>query len=330
MKKAVRVIVFLLIFAMAISFFDNLLCRKETDGWWNVTAKLDGFYNSPKNEYDMMYFGSSNTYCSFNPLVVWKERGIKSYVFATQQQPVWATYHYMADAFKTQHPKVAVVDILMFSKNDEYYDDGVNYTFCDNMPFSLNKIELVRASVPKGQRFNLLFRFMKYHSRWNDLKKEDFLYKKSSMRDYSKGYYVLTAECDDAIKTDTEKVTAAAELSSKNLEYLQKIIDLCNEKGIELMLVKTPSNSTPEETEYFNAVAKIAKQNGIFYCDYNQEYKQIGLDIKTDFFDKTHLNTSGAEKFSKYFADNLPDLEFSDGSADKEWECDYNKYLAEK
>ena len=78
MKTAGRtaaVTVFLTVFVMLFSLCDRVLCRKETEGWWNVTAKIDGFYNSPENEYDVMFFGASHAYCSFNPLVIWKETG---------------------------------------------------------------------------------------------------------------------------------------------------------------------------------------------------------------------------------------------------------------
>ena len=122
MRNFVKAVAFILIFAALFSFAQNLLARKETRGWWNTTAKIEGFYNSPENEYDVMFFGSSNAYCSFNPLVIWKETGVKSYVFATQQQPMWATYHYMVDAFKMQNPELVVVDVLMLSKNEEVYD----------------------------------------------------------------------------------------------------------------------------------------------------------------------------------------------------------------
>lgn len=325
MRRAIAIISFILIFAAGFSCADRILSRKSTEGWWNVTEKLDGFYNSPENEYDVMFFGSSNTYCSFNPLVLWEKTGVKSYVFATQQQPVWATYHYMVDAFKTQKPKLAVMDVLMFSKNEEYYDDGVNYTFCDNMPLSLNKLELVRASVPKGERFSLLCRFMKYHSRWNELTKADFEYRKSDMYDYSKGYYVLTDEFSDAVYTDTSAETGIAELMTKNAEYLNKIIELCNANGVELMLVKTPSNSTAEEKRYYNAVEELAENAGIAFADYNLCYDEIGLDLAHDFFDATHLNVRGAEKFTEYFAENT---EYFSGKTrtDDDWQEDWKKY----
>lgn len=325
-KRAAGVIAFLLIFACLFSAMDRILCRKETEGWWNVTAKIDGFYNSPRNEYDVMYFGSSNTYCSFNPLVVWEKTGVKSYVFATQQQPTWATYHYIVDAMKTQDIKLCVVDVLMFSKAEEYYDDGVNYTFLDNMPFSKNKLELIKASAPSGERFPLACRFMKYHSRWNELKSADFEYDRKEMSDYSKGFYVLPTRFEGAETTNLDDVIGENPLTEKNLYYLNKIIELCRENGVELMLVKTPSNATEEEKKYYNSVERVAKENGVTFVDYNMQYEEIGFNFETDFFDDSHLNVAGAEKFTKYFVENT---EYFDGMVrqDEDWKNEWGKYV---
>lgn len=329
MKNFIKAFVFVLIFSVLFSYTQRLLCRKSVDGWWNTTAKIDGFYNSPKDEYDVMFFGSSNTYCSFNPLVIWKKTGVKSYVFATQQQPVWATYHYMVDAFKTQSPELVVMDVLMLSKNEETYDDGVNYTFCDNMPLSKNKVELAMVSAPKGERFGLLCNFVKYHSRWKELEKSDFEYKKSEMYDYSKGFCMLTGKYDgNFAREDVSAVTECADLMEKNHQYLQKIIDLCKQEGVRLMLVKTPSNATCEEKMYYNSVQKLAEENGVEFKDYNLCYQEIGLDFDNDFYDATHLNVWGAEKFSKFFA---TDVDFFAGKTlnDGLWQADYDKYLGE-
>lgn len=328
-KRFMGIVVFVIIFAVLFLHADRILLRKSTEGWWNTTAKIDGFYNSPEDEYDVMFFGSSNTYCSFNPLVLWEKTGVKSYVFATQQQPPWATYHYMVDAMARQDLELAVVDILMFAKDNEYYDDGVNFTFCDNMPLSRNKLELIKASAPKGERFNLACRFMKYHSRWNELTKADFEYRRVNMSDYSKGYCVLTTTDAEAQHYDVSGVTECEELTEKNLLYLNKIIDLCEEQGVELMLVKTPSNATAEEKRYYNAVCTVAKERGVDFVDYNLCYDEIGIELSRDFYDKTHLNVFGAEKFTTYFAKSTP---YFDGKtrSDNDWGEDLQKYMAAK
>ncbi len=325
-KRTAGIIAFLLIFACLFSVADRILCRKETDGWWNVTEKIDGFYNSPRNEYDVMYFGSSNTYCSFNPLVVWEKTGVKSYVFATQQQPVWATYHYMVDALKTQDLDLCVVDVLMFSKPDEYYDDGVNYTFLDNMPFSKNKLELINASAPEGERFSLACRFVKYHSRWNELRKTDFTYNKKEMSDDLKGFYYLPDKFEGAKSVDLTGVTEENPITEKNLNYLNKIIELCREKDVELMLVKTPSNATEEEKKYYNTVERIAKENGVTFVDYNMQYDEIGFDFAKDFFDDSHLNVYGAEKFTEYFVETVEFFKDKERK-DEDWSTEWNGYI---
>lgn len=326
LRRSAGILAFLLIFLCLFSFADRILSRKETEGWWNVTEKIDGFYNSKKNEYDVMFFGSSNAYCSFNPLVIWEKTGVKSYVFATQQQPVWATYHYMVDALKTQELDLAVVDVLMFSKNDEYYDDGVNYTFCDNMPLSKNKLELVYASAPEGERFSLACRFMKYHSRWNELKETDFKYRKREMSDYSKGFYVLPTCYDKAEAHDLTDVLEEAPLTEKNLDYLNKMIELCREKDVELMLVKAPSNATVDEKKYYNTVERIAKENGVKFIDYNMHYDKIGFDFEKDFFDDSHLNVYGAEKFTEYFVKNT-EYFYGKKLNDCDWQMEWEEYI---
>ena len=325
MKKAAGIISFVLIFAVLFSYADRILSRKSIEGWWNVTAKLDGFYNSPKNEYDVMVFGSSHAFCNFNPLIIWEKTGVKSYIFATQQQPIWATYHYMVDAFKTQKPDMAIVDVLMMSKNEEYATEEVNHTVCDNMPLSLNKLELIRASAPRDKRFNLLFRFAKYHSRWNALTSYDFEYKKSEMHDFSKGQVVHPPECPQPVGPTITGQEGVAELYEKNEKYLYKIIELCKDKGVELMLVKAPSNATPEQKSYYNAVEKIAGENGVTFVDYNEHYDDIGLELERDFIDESHLNQRGSEKFSLYFIDNVPYFEGKVRS-DEDWRDDMNAY----
>ena len=42
-KKVIAVAVFFSIFLALFSLCDRILSRKETEGWWNVTAKIDGF-----------------------------------------------------------------------------------------------------------------------------------------------------------------------------------------------------------------------------------------------------------------------------------------------
>ena len=72
-----------------------IFARKSLEGPWDMTNKIGGFYNEPRGEFTAMFFGSSHIYASLSPLELWHETGVKSYVFATQLQPMWATYTYL-------------------------------------------------------------------------------------------------------------------------------------------------------------------------------------------------------------------------------------------
>ena len=329
LKIILKPIIFLLIFAAVFSYLSNLFCRKTLDGAWNHTQKISGFYNEPKNEFDIMYFGSSNTYCSFNPLVLYAEIGIKSYILATQQQPVWASYEYMKEALKTQKPKLLVMDILMFSKNQDYYDDGVNYSFMDDIPFSENKIKLAAASAPDLEgRVRLLVNFIKYHSRWSELTEADYKFRRSETRDYLKGYVLLEDTFTDAVAPNFE-TTECAPLGEKEIEYFHKIVSLAKENNIPLLFVKTPSNVLADDQKLFNSVSRLAEESGVEFIDYNKQYERIGLVMNEDFYDKSHLNYKGAEKFTQIFSNDIANL-FPELASKKfkdvAWDSDLDEY----
>lgn len=330
-KAAVKSILFVLIFVFLFSYLSELFTRKTLNGAWNHTQKISGFYNEPENEFDIMYFGSSNTYCSFNPLIFYEETGIKSYVFASQQQPVWASYAYIKEALKTQDLKLIVLDVLMFSKDTEYYDDGVNYSFMDDIPLSVNKIELAAASAERGKRFELLFNFLKYHSRWSELTKEDYEFKREKTNDYLKGYVLLEETFTEAKEPEACPDDELGVISKKSEYYLNKIIELSKKEKIPLLLVKTPSNAKADDRRIFNTVKNIAAQNGIKYIDYNAQYDEIGFEMDKDFYDKSHLNYKGAEKFTRYFAEDIISEYFFDKIDDKnntgdDWKKNLDKY----
>ena len=328
-KNIIGSIAFILIFILLFLGISGVMSRKSLVGAWNHTSKIAGFYNEPEDEFDIMFLGSSNSYCSFHPLVIYEESGIKSYVFASQQQPVWATYTYMKECLKTQSPKLIVIDVLMFARFEEYYDDGVNYSFMDDIPLSKNKIELAWASESTNSgRFRLLCNFIKYHSRWNELTEDDFTFVRSEADDYLRGYVLLEGIFNEAKAPDytTEEITPIGEKQEK---YLHKIIDLAKDADIPLLLVKAPSNVLAEDQRLFNAVEKIAEERGVGFMEFNSKYGEIGLDLATDFYDKSHLNYRGAEKFSRYFAEQMklkyPDL-FTESAPDAEWDADLEKY----
>jgi hypothetical protein len=308
-KPLAGILGFTLIFFLIFLEIGDVLMHKQIEGRWNMTDKVAGFYNEEPGSIDLLFFGSSHMYCSVDPEILYEETGLTSYIFATQQQPLWITYHYMKEALKVQRPELMAVEVHMVAGggDKEYMDEGTNHTAIDPIPMSKNKLEMIWASVPEGERRYYILDIMKYHDRWEELKMEDYVRSYESSKDPEKGYVRLDNVSDKVVWEDVSSVTESQILLQKKMDYISKIVDLAQAEGIPLLLFKSPSNATVEDKMVYNAVAELAADRGVEYIDFNSRdhYEKIGLDIKADFYDQMHLNEAGVSKFVPYFSSFL-------------------------
>lgn len=332
MKKTVifflRAVVFLVILALLLAPLQRLFARKSLEGVWDMTNKVGGFYNELEQEFDVMFFGSSHAYAAFSPLRLWEDANVKSYVFATQQQPLWATYTYLKEALKTQSPSLVVVECQMALHDADYFDEGVTYSYMDDLRFSWDKVKLAWHSAPDMEgRVELLFNFIKYHGRWSELTEEDWDFDRDSLRDPYKGYVLLWGTPDPQPRPAVEEITDRVPLTEKNQRWLEEIIGLCEERDVELWLVKAPSNLTEREKRRLNTVMDLAEERGVPFHDFNADYDAMGLSPDV-FFDAQHLDGVGAALFTDYFAgyltDRRPDL--AGDVPDADWARDAAMY----
>ena len=320
---------FCLIFLLTVGPVTWVFARKSLNGPWDMSNKIGGFYNEPRGEFSVMFFSSSHIYASLSPLELWHDNGVKSYVFATQLQPMWATYTYIKEALKYQSPQLIVVECNMMGGDQEYYDDGVNFSFMDDLRFSMDKVALARESAPEGERAPLVWNFMKYHGRWSELEDPDYDVKRQDLHDPLKGHVLLPDY--QAVKPEVlePKEGESGQLLEKNVMWLERIIDLCQARGVEIWLIKAPSNTALEETQRLRMeqVAALAAERGVVFDDFNACYEEMGLTLD-DFYDQRHLTGTVAVKFTDYFACLLekryPQLHTE--SEDHEWEEQYRAY----
>lgn len=298
----------MLCFALILAGLSGIFVRKSLAKPWNMSVKVNGFYNEEENSMDVMFFGSSHMYCTVDPVLLEEQSGLKSYILATQEQPVWVSYYYMKEALKTQSPKIMVFEVNMMVQEDEYGEESTIHSAIDPIKLSKNKVEMVYASVPPGQRRHYIFNIMKYHVRWEELEKEDFVQDYLDERDAYRGYVRLEQVTPIEERDDLRDVTEIGQPIEKAMVYLNKIIDLAEEEGFKLILIKSPSNATVEEKQIYNAAEELAIQRGVTYIDYNMLYDELALDLETDFYDRRHLNDKGVAKFTPYFADFLMDI----------------------
>ena len=323
----VQAICFLAILAAVFSPLRQLMARKSLVGVWNMTEKVGGFYNEPQNEFDLMFFGSSHIYASIAPMRLWEDTGVKSYVFATQQQPAWATYTYLKEALKSQSPRLVVVECQMLLHDEDYYEEGVTYSYMDDLRFSWDKVQLAWHSAPTmEERVELLCNYIKYHVRWSELTKEDYAFDPKALRDPLKGYVQLWDTPDPQPRPNIDEITGRAALTEKNERWLREIIALCQERGIELWLIKAPSNLLEEEKLRLNTIGDTAAEYGVMFHDFNEDYAAVGL-TPDRFYDAHHLDAWGAAAFTDYFAEYLTErYDLPRHPDDPQWKLDTAVY----
>lgn len=104
---------------------------------------------------------------------------------------------------------------------------------------------------------------------------------------------------------DASAVSEIATINAKQEKYLRKIIELCDNKDIPLIIITTPTVPRGAEQPYYNAVAQIAEEYAVPYYNFNLMVDQIGFNPNYYWTDGAHLNTEGARFISKWLGNML-------------------------
>ena len=147
---------------------------------------------------------------------------------------------------------------------------------------------------------------LRYHGRWSEIDSDDFKHAFDKHQDITHQGYLMQTHIDPVDTSDTRKPDDLLNtvLPKRAMEYLDKMAALCEEKGVELILVKAPTNSIRYYwyPEWDAQMVDYAEKNGLVYYSMIGKDDEIGLDWSQDTYDKgLHLNVYGAEKVTSYF-----------------------------
>ena len=106
---------------------------------------------------------------------------------------------------------------------------------------------------------------------------------------------------------------------------------LCEEKGVEFILVKAPTNNWKYYwyDEWEAQIVAWAGEKNVEYYNFIPLDTEIGIDWNTDTYDGgVHLNVYGAEKLTSYFGRILVEkYGFSDRRGNAELDAIWSKKL---
>ncbi len=298
MRKRISILLALILTAVAFVLLQRLLVPKY---YGDVTeGAFTAEYYSDKPDHDVLFLGDCEAYENFDPVYLWEHYGINAYIRGSAQQLVWQSYYLLCDALSYETPKVVVMNVLAM-KYDKPQSEAYNRITLEGMRWGVPKIKAISASMTEEESFiEYAFPILRYHERIWSLKHDDFKYLFKKEKVSHNGYY-LRADTKPA-----ENVPGGIELSDYNFgenawKYLNLIADLCEEKGIKLILVKAPSLYPYWYEEWEEQIERFASERDLKYINYLELTDETGLDFNTDTYDGgLHLNVYGADKITEH------------------------------
>ena len=270
----------------------------------NPEGALTGEYYADKGGHDVIFVGDCEVYESFVPSIMWEKYGITAYIRGSAQQLAWHSYYILEETFKYEKPKVVVFNVLAL-KYGEPQSEAFNRMTLDTMKWSKHKVSAIKAAMTDKESFvDYLFPLLRYHSRITELKEEDFKYCFTDVPDVSDNGYLMQTGIVPMTEFEEGRELLDYTLPATSMEYLDKMKELCEENGSELVLIKAPTNSWGYwwYDEWEEQIVEYANEKGLTYYNFIPLCEEIGIDWNVDTYDAgMHLNVYGAEKMSVYF-----------------------------
>lgn len=326
-KIAAAWVTFSLLLAALAVIANYVLLPKQ----YNRYYALEQLLVDENGHYDVQVFGACHSYTSFQAKYFQDTYGVSAYVMGNPGEIVPATWLRMLQRFETDVPKVALVEVWGIYAYDTYTSQEEIFTSylpanVETLPLSAEKLEVIRDFDSLDVlRENLPL--YKYKDRIidGDIRLADILYsfdafldgtsdyceEEMTMRRENNGFCVMPLWHERSgyepylpIPDYYEKQADVADddklaLEDDLLKYVDKIIDLCEEKGVTLIFYRAPYVSTANELRKTNWFADYCARRGVAFWDLEQE---VAFDITTDFLDYHHLNETGALKATDHMA----------------------------
>lgn len=326
MKTTASVLAVLFAFVLMLSFFTRLLQPKYMEDL--VEGSMISQYYREYGDHDVIFIGDCEVYANFNPMELYREKGITAYIRGTSQQLIWQSYYILEETFRYEIPKVVVYNVNAM-RYSEPVSEAFNRLTIDQMKWSSQKIDIIQTSMTEEENFwSYVFPILRYHSRFDELTGEDLTYL-LKFRDNTWNGHLVNQEVNPVGTLPTKRMLPDYQFGDICYEYLDKMRQLCEENCVELILIKAPSLYPYWYEEYEVQIQDYADKYSLAYYNFLNDAEAMGIDYQTDTYDGgLHLNLQGAEKLSHWFGEILAENHgLADHREDPEIAVIYNEKL---
>jgi hypothetical protein len=297
--------------------------RKQWDNAGNIIERKEEFNNLPSDSVNTVVLGSSGPFNGINPAVLYEESEIYSYNLSSDFNYLPIRFHQVQELLENRSIRLLITDCsnLYFteaelSQKDKMWVYKTGYNFMDD--FSRRK-EYVNDLKPFFNEINVSdfwFPFFVHHTNWHKVNSD----KIEGSSPYNimgcKMNYTNVKKVEPIIDNDNHEILPVTQ------EYLLDIVKLCKENDIYLFLIDTPRYNYRVNMKV--DLERILGGENFVFTNYSDPeiVKKMGINYDMDFHDNGHLNVKGADKFSRYLANDIsklfPDVAQKEMSIEKE------------
>lgn len=276
-------------------------CQGEFEVWNDI-------YNSNAN-CDIAIYGSSRAWVHIDPKILSDSLKLEVYNFGIDGHNFWLQYLRHLEFLKhNKKPKAIIlaVDIFSLQKRIDLYQID---QFLPYMLWNSN-IKEYTSSYAGYNKFDYCLPIIRYLGKTNSLKTIiKNIYRDQSLDNFRKnGFLGMDREWNsDLEKAKTNKDSYKIKLDSSSISLFENFIKECKTNNIELIFVYTPEfvdgqKFVSNRNEIIDLYKNISNKYSIKFYDYSKD----GICLnKKYFYNASHLNKSGAEIFSRNFANDL-------------------------
>ncbi|MBE5778005.1 MAG: hypothetical protein E7331_01590 [Clostridiales bacterium] len=302
-KRLLKILAFAGIFLVLFSIVSKILVAPND---YRNYQRVGGFYEEPENSLDAVYIGSSTCYAFWNPMVAWDKYGLAIYPYSANSQHFIAAEHLIREVRKTQPDALFIVTINTI--DDEKMNVFEFHYQIDYMPFSLNKLSLIRhlsknANLPFREEMELYLPFYRYHERWSQLDPQDFKYQVDGLKGvstystYNYGIFDISS-----MYASTDEIIPPADYVN---DSLMSLMDFCEEENVNVLFVTVPRAESVTRVAELNYINSMLESRGFATLNLLKHPEAMKFDYTQDFYNEGHTNLHGSIKYTSFLSEYL-------------------------
>jgi len=327
---AFKLVLFIAVLIPAFIYIGNKYSVASTENQINTynQSRWNDFYAFPKDSLDVVFLGSSHSYCTFDPEIIDSKLGTSSFQLGMPLQHLDSTYYTMREVYNYQKPYLAVIEVYWDMLDDEFELTQAGYLFQVMQNKELEK-DYIKNVFPMSEKIKYKNAAMRYQAdyfayRSSQLKKSveakynvsmPVSQRQEGIEKYrSKGYTYCDYKMmpDEFDKTNQFKGLDGSkwQMNETQADYLRELTKLCKSNGTDVIFVTAPVANVSMDYiknygEIHNKVQALADELEVSYLDFNYVNDEYGLLTNDNFRDDAHLNHSGVEIVDNYFVNWL-------------------------